>query len=103
MEQGKQAKIAIDEREKELLVAEERDDEGTIRDLEAEVKEMADMIQKSRRALPGRLAEALSKQLSAQRPRRTVDGTLDFQDYVSPKESEFLIELFPHKFPFFSS
>lgn len=68
---------------------EQGDEEREIRDLEAEVNEMAERIQRSRRSVPGRLAEALSAQLAAQRPRIPAEGPAGLQDNSSQNESEF--------------
>ncbi|CAA6655583.1 unnamed protein product [Spirodela intermedia] len=66
---------------------EQGDEEREIRDLEAEVNEMAERIQRSRRTVPGRLAEALSAQLAAQRPRIPSEGAVGLQDNSSQNET----------------
>ncbi|MQM07440.1 hypothetical protein Taro_040279 [Colocasia esculenta] len=63
--------------------AEETEEEREIRELEAEVKGMAERIQHFRRTVPSRLARALSSQLAAQRRRLPLDVDAGAQDRAS--------------------
>ncbi|ONK71854.1 uncharacterized protein A4U43_C04F13070 [Asparagus officinalis] len=88
-EQRETLTLALGKRRSTELDGEEDDeDERDLEELEREVKEMAEKILECRRTMPGRIFEALSSHLVAQRPLIPDLGFTSSSSSISGRDTE---------------